>query len=80
MPTTEQLQSEIEALKAQLEEQKQAKNSFADMLGGHGIDNEQIEQLWAQFSEEIGHLPENKPILTAIAAFGLGLIIGRMSK
>lgn len=57
-----------------------ARASLEEMLGAHGIAPEDITTLWDQFTEEFGDLPHQKPLLTAIAAFGLGFVLGRMSR
>lgn len=53
---------------------------WADMLKSQGLDPTDAQALLAQLSDELGELPQNKPLLTAIAAFGLGFALGRMSK
>lgn len=50
------------------------------ILHDHGISSDEIRSLMDQFSEELGHLPQNKPLLTALGAFALGVVVGRMSK
>ncbi|SPJ28868.1 hypothetical protein [Falsiruegeria mediterranea] len=55
-------------------------SAFAALLKEHGVDTQDIDALWAQFSSELSDLPEKKPLLTAVAAFGLGFALGRMSK
>lgn len=50
------------------------------ILRDHGISPEEIRGLMDQFNEELGHLPQNKPLLTALGAFALGFVLGRMSK
>lgn len=94
MPTKAQLEEEIRDLRQQLQapaapqersgppadEEDTDRSEFAKLLEAQGIDTAQIEALWAQFSEELGDLPQNKPLLTAIAAFGLGFTLGRLSK
>ncbi|WP_146345303.1 hypothetical protein [Falsiphaeobacter marinintestinus] len=88
MPTKAELEDELKALKEdrardqkdQDDQDPPEKQTLADMLSSHGVDKDQIDALWSQFSEELGHLPERKPLMTVVAAFGLGFIIGRMSK
>jgi len=53
---------------------------FASVLKQHGIAADDIDELWKQFSSELGDLAEKKPLVTAIAAFALGFVVGRMSK
>lgn len=53
---------------------------FAELLTSHGIDADEIERLWKQFSQELGDLSREKPLLTAAGSFGIGFVLGRMSK
>lgn len=57
---------------------------FSDLLAGHGVEATEISALWTQFtgelSSELDGLPEKKPLLTAALAFGLGFVLGRISK
>ena len=94
MATKAQLEAELATLKAQLATERpqpepepkpeptvsDEQNAFAALLKDHGVDTKDIEALWAQFSTELSYLPEQKPLLTAVAAFGLGFALGRMSK
>ena len=85
MPTKAELEEELKALKEKVasdanDQESPEKQTLADMLGRHGVGSDQIDALWAQFSEELEHLPERKPLMTAVVAFGLGFIFGRMSK
>ncbi|SLN41930.1 hypothetical protein TRL7639_02150 [Falsiruegeria litorea R37] len=61
-------------------EQPHEQSAFANLLKEHGVDSQDIDALWTQFSSELSDLPEKKPLLTAVAAFGLGFALGRMSK
>ncbi|PRY26156.1 hypothetical protein CLV78_101250 [Aliiruegeria haliotis] len=49
-------------------------------LSEHGLAVGDFERLLEQLSEELGALPQNKPVLTALGAFALGFLAGRMSK
>lgn len=95
MATKAQLEAELADLKAKLaansshpskgesdvdDAPAEARTTLEDMLADQGIDTKEIEELWAQFSAELGDFPQQKPLLTAIAAFGLGFVLGRMSK
>ncbi|MBO9449753.1 hypothetical protein J7426_05765 [Tropicibacter sp. R16_0] len=96
MATKAQLEAELAALKSQLAasnakpapepepdpepEQNDEQSAFTALLKEHGVDTHDIDALWAQFSSELSDLPEKKPLLTAVAAFGLGFALGRMSK
>lgn len=94
MATKAELEAELAALKAQLAATPAAaeptgeaepvpgemRSSFDKMLAGHGIDSSELDALWAQFSKELGDFPTQKPLLTTIAAFGLGFALGRITK
>ena len=53
---------------------------WAEMLWAQGLDPTDTQALLSQLSDELGTLPSNKPLITAIAAFGVGFVLGRMSK
>ncbi|WP_164659043.1 hypothetical protein [Tropicibacter sp. Alg240-R139] len=92
MATKAQLEAELATLKSQLAASKpepvpepepddtEEHSTFSALLKEHGVDTRDIDALWAQFSTELSDLPEKKPLLTAVAAFGLGFALGRMSK
>ncbi len=50
------------------------------ILREHGLSADEIRGMMDQFNEELGDLPQNKPLLTALGAFALGFVLGRMSK
>ncbi len=56
------------------------KSYLSKMLEAHGVDKDEIDALWTQLTEELGDLTREKPLLTTAAAFGVGFILGRMSK
>ena len=93
MATKAEIEAELADLKAKMAEAEPAATrpggtpepdepatAWADLLKSQGIDPGDLETLWQQLSEELGDLPQNKPLLTAIGAFGLGFALGRMSK
>ncbi|MEX0348601.1 MAG: hypothetical protein AB3N15_04180 [Paracoccaceae bacterium] len=94
MATKAELEAELAALKAQLADRSETtepkteaepevgevRSSFDKMLAGHGIESSELDALWAQFSKELGDFPTQKPLLTTIAAFGLGFTLGRITK
>lgn len=90
MATKAELEKEVAELRSKLSEQEsepeaeqaetETPGAFADILHDHGVDADQIEAIWAQFSKELGDIPQEKPILTAIAAFGIGFALGRLTK
>lgn len=53
---------------------------ISDFLKTHGLGVEDLESLWAQVNSELDGLPNKKPLLTAVGAFGLGFVLGRISK
>ncbi|MFA3915581.1 hypothetical protein [Ruegeria hyattellae] len=90
MATKAELEAELAALRAQLADKPATaepgpevdddRSSFDRMLADHGIDSSELDALWAQFSKELGDFPVQKPLLTTIAAFGLGFALGRVTK
>lgn len=96
MATKAQLEAELATLKQQLEDRETVhetpakadvepdnpdeQSAFSGLLKEHGFEGHEIDALWEQFSTELGDFPEKKPLLTAVAAFGLGFVLGRMSK
>lgn len=58
------------------------KESLIEFLRSHGIDgdNLDIETLWQQMSDEAGDIARKQPVLTGVAIFALGFVLGRVSK
>lgn len=56
------------------------KSYLSTLLAAQGIDEGEIDALWSQLTGELGDLTREKPMLTAVAAFGIGFVLGRMSK
>lgn len=50
------------------------------LLGEHGVDVECIESIGSDFLAEITEVQKDKPIITLVVAFALGVIAGRASK
>jgi len=50
------------------------------VLKDHGMDAESIESLSGTLFEELKALQKEKPLTVALAAFALGLVVGRASK
>ncbi len=50
------------------------------LLSGQTPHAEDIKAILEQLSQELGDLPKEKPVLTALAAFALGVLVGRMTK
>ncbi len=57
-----------------------AKAELERLLAPHGVSVSDVEGLADQLWEELESLPQNKPLLTAIGAFALGFVLGRMTK
>ena len=90
MATKAELEAELALLRQQITDrdredaEKTMKDEESSPLGSylseHGLDQKDIAAFWDQLSKELGNLPQNKPILTALGAFGLGLLLGRLSR
>lgn len=89
MATKAELEAELADLRKQLADgakqaaqdaSTEAPAAFSDMLKSQGLTVEDISTLWQQFARELGNLPQNKPLITAIAAFGIGFMLGRMGR
>lgn len=50
------------------------------LLADHGVDAENIESLSETLLDELKSLQKEKPLTLALAAFALGLVVGRASK
>lgn len=48
------------------------------LLSLEGLDR--IEELWDRLNTELDDLPRNKPLLTALAALGVGYVLGRVTR
>ena len=57
-----------------------AQSELERILAPHGVSVEDIESLADQLWTELGSLPQNKPLVTAIGAFALGFVLGRATK
>jgi len=53
---------------------------LAKTLADHGLDISDPAELLKQLTKELEGLAQDKPLLTAATAFGLGFALGRMSK
>lgn len=51
-----------------------------DMLAKHGLSRADLEALLAQVGHDLRDLPKQHPTLALAGAFGLGFMLGRMSK
>lgn len=61
-------------------EDSDPKSYLSKLLEEQGIDKDEIDALWSQLTGELGDLAREKPLLTTAAAFGVGFVLGRMSK
>ncbi len=61
---------------------EQMREALAEALKSHGVDpaDLDLDGLWKQLSDEIADLARQRPALTAVTAFALGFILGRVSK
>lgn len=59
---------------------KEAKSEIQRLLEPYGLSEETLEELATEFWNELDALPQNKPLITAIGAFALGFVLGRMTK
>jgi hypothetical protein len=90
MATKAELEAELADLRKKMEETAsraadaasgvEPPAAFADMLSRHGIESADISDLWAKLSDELGPLTQNKTLMAAIGVFGLGFVLGRLSK
>lgn len=93
MATKAQLEAELAELRAQLAKAQsdadqtadqpdsdEPRGVFDDMMTRYGLNHGELDALWAQFSKELGDFPTQKPMLTTIAAFALGVMLGRLTK
>ncbi|MGI9350160.1 MAG: hypothetical protein ACR2O3_01245 [Rhizobiaceae bacterium] len=50
------------------------------VLREHGVKIEDLKGFWDQISAELKDLPTKKPLVTALGAFLLGFLAGRLSR
>ena len=62
------------------ERSREKSTAIEKILEDHGFQSSDLEDLLTQLSDELGGFPQNKPVLTALGAFALGFILGRMTK
>lgn len=55
-------------------------NGLKKLLADHGVDADSIESLSETLLDELKSLQKEKPLTLALAAFALGLVVGRASK
>jgi len=49
------------------------------LLEEHGVEIGGLQDHWRQLSAELHDLPSKKPLVTALAAFAFGFLVGRLS-
>ncbi|MEM6576906.1 MAG: hypothetical protein AAF678_00310 [Pseudomonadota bacterium] len=62
------------------DERAEVRTELDRLLTPLGVSQEELDELARQFWKELDTLPQNKPLLTAIGAFGLGFLVGRMTR
>lgn len=62
------------------ESEADVRSELDRLLHPLGVSSEELDALADQFWKELDSLPQNKPLLTAIGAFGLGFVLGRMTR
>ena len=62
------------------EDDTPVRSALEEVLAEHGVETDQLGDLWTQLSEELEGLTKNKPLVTALAAFALGFVLGRATK
>jgi hypothetical protein len=95
MATKAELEAELKALRKQMASHakdaaetvedagssaQDAAETLAEMLKSHGISKEDAQELWGRVSQELGEIPQNKPLLMSVGAFSIGFALGRLSK
>jgi hypothetical protein len=55
------------------------KSDLQQLLLSHGVDAETVEALGENLLDEIKTLQKEKPLVVLVAAFALGLLVGRAS-
>ena len=52
--------------------------AFSDWMADHGVAPEDAEAALRHLGDELAELHEKSPILTTVAIFGAGVLLGRM--
>ncbi|MEM9497192.1 MAG: hypothetical protein AAGA28_04670 [Pseudomonadota bacterium] len=60
--------------------QADVQSELERLLSHLGVSEDELQDLTTQFWQELDTLPHKKPLLTAIGAFGLGFVLGRLTK
>jgi hypothetical protein len=56
------------------------KSDLQQLLVGHGVDAESVEALGENLLDEMKIFQKEKPMVALVAAFAIGLLVGRASK
>lgn len=88
MATKVELEAELADLRKRLADRDAADAApeapapagLADYLSEHGFDTADMSEIWEQVSKEFAQLQKDKPLLTTLGVFALGVMLGRMSK
>lgn len=94
MATKAELEDELAALRKELEHARAETPTETDstdpaethastlkkVLADHGVEADTIEGLAESLMDELKVLQKEKPLTLALAAFALGLVVGRASK
>lgn len=54
--------------------------ALADLLREHGLDPSEAEAIWNSLSQDLTRQARDNPLLTALLAFGLGFLAGRITR
>lgn len=94
MATKAELEDELAALRSELEKARAESRPASEstdaaetqsgalkrILADHGVEADTIEGLAETLVDELKVLQKEKPLTLALAAFALGLVVGRASK
>lgn len=54
--------------------------SLETLLDDYGLKFNSLEDIWDRLNAELDGVPQNKPLLTALAALGIGYLLGRVTR
>ena len=54
--------------------------SLETLLDDYGLKLNSLEDVWDRLNAELDGVPQNKPLLTALAALGIGYLLGRVTR
>lgn len=54
--------------------------SLETLLDDYGLKFNSLEDVWDRLNAELDGVPQNKPLLTALAALGIGYLLGRVTR